>query len=468
MNRVGHHVRDARNVLMVNGAQTGGGAGRVGELLAQAHRRAGVETRAFVRGTIGDDARTMRAGHWREAALAHRMAGLGFAEIAHLSSFLWRCRDAYASADLLHLHNLHGEFLSIAALPLWGFDKPIVWTLHDFWALTGNCATPRSCDRWRRGCGRCPLRGVYPMTRVDRSYFYRMIKPRLIAAAGPILVTPSRWLAECVAEVPLLRGLPTRVIRNPIDTADFSPCDAPQAVREQFGLRRDGATIVMAGSNWGEAFKGAAHAIEALRQAASHLPGVQLLIVGRDGRRVLRESGVGGRELPYAGDRGTLARAYGCADVCLFPSLAENYPLTTLEAMACGTPVVAYSLGGIPEQIEHGRTGMLACENDVGELAAGLTSLLRDAPRAKRMGAAARAFVLKTNNVEHIAGEYRRCYREAIGLWYRRRSRRDPRLARGRMAHWIARRMGWETAPPRAQPSQAVPYRPLPVLGGVG
>ena len=138
------------NVLMVNTAQTGGGAARAGQLLASGLRSTGSCVSAFVAGSRAGDPHCLLAGHWRETAVARRLSRWGFPELGHLSSFLWRCRREYAAADVLHFHNRHGDYLSIAALPLWGFDKPAVWTLHDLWLISGNCAYPYTCPRWTR------------------------------------------------------------------------------------------------------------------------------------------------------------------------------------------------------------------------------------------------------------------------------------------------------------------------------
>jgi len=432
------------NVLVVNTAGTGGGAARVSELLTQGLRRTGTRVSLLAGGSLAEDPHAALAGHWHERRPAIWLARRGFPELGHPSSFLWRCREEYASADVLHLHNLHGDYLSIAALPLWGFDKPVVWTLHDLWLVTGNCAYPYTCPRWTRSCGRCRQLGVYPMSAVDRSHLYRRLKPWLIAAARPILVAPSRWLAAHVRRVPELAGLPLRVIPYPIACEVFSPTSDRPAARRSFGLAHAAPTVILGGYDWSDARKGGPDAIAALRRASARVPGLQLLVIGADSDHVLQRSGVLGRAVPFLREREALARAYGCADVCLLPSRAENYPLTVLEAMACGTPVVAYDVGGVPEQIAPGRTGLLARDGHPDELAAGLVRVLTDTRVARRMGAAAREFVVDTCSVEAVVERYRRTYADAIRTWCRRRARGDPRFDRGRVARWVARRLGWE------------------------
>jgi glycosyltransferase involved in cell wall biosynthesis len=450
--------RAALNVLMVNTHQSGGGAGQFGGLLAGVLRAAGDHVSAFVRTPRRDEHDAQPAGSWRETRLALWLQRHGLSDLGHFSSLLWRLRSQYAAADVLHLHNLHGGYVSIAALPLWGFDKPVVWTLHDFWPLTGGCAAPQQCTRWRQACGRCSQAGVYPVGHVDRTRLYRQLKPRLIAAAHARLVTPSRWLLERVGELPALRRLPQRVIRPPIDCETFAPRDDTAAVRRQFGLAPDCFTVIVSGNNWSDRSKGAEDAVAALRAAGAAVRRLQVLVVGRDGDRVLTPSGVPGQVLPFIAQRERLAAAYACADVCLFPSRAENYPLTVLESLACGTPVVAYAVGGVPEQIEHLLTGYVAWNGQSVELARGLVLLAREGRRARAMGLRGREFVRRTSAPGDVAEQYRDEYRRAIASWCRRRGRASPRYTPGRWARGIAQRLGWETcaAPQTSRPAPRI------------
>lgn len=442
------------NVLMVNTHQTGGGAGRVGELLAERLRAGGDRVSAFVRDARRGDAHNRRAGTWRETRLAAWLAEWGISDLGHVSSFLWRLRAEYAGADVLHLHNLHGEFVSIAALPLWGFDKPIVWTLHDLWPLSGNCAAAGACGRWRESCGRCPQVGVYPTGNVDRSRFYRWLKPRLIAAARPHIVTPSHWLFERVGELPQLRGLPRRVIRSPIDCDVFAPRDDVAALRRGFGLAADRFTVVLSGNNWADGLKGGDDAVAALRAAGAAVRGLQVLVIGRQSERTLSLTRLPGRALPFLRRREQLADGYACADACLFPSRAENYPLTVLESQACGTPVVAYEVGGIPEQIEHLKTGYLARDDRPEELACGLVLLAKNRALGPALGQRGRAAVVRTCSPAVVVDQYRDEYQRAFRAWCRRRGRAWPRYGLAPWKQMLARRLGWD-APVEPPPSRA-------------
>ncbi len=434
---------EALRVLMINAYHTGGGAGRFSQQLATWLRAEGCDVRAYARANPAGDPACHRGSHWRLDSFAARLAAAGLPELGQVGSLLWRCRPEFAEADVLHWQNLHGEYLSLLALPLWGRDKPIVWTLHDMWPLTGNCATPLGCQRWRRACGHCPLAGVYPMSPVDRSRFYRWLKPRLIAAARPRLVTPSRWLADRVAAVPQLARLPVRVIPHAVDTVTFNLGTSRGDARRRWGLNPDRLTVVMAGANWSDPKKGGAEGLAAVRACAARVTGLQLLIVGAGADRLLCRSGVSGAAVPFVDRRADLALAYRAGDVCLFPSRAENYPLTVLEAQACGTPVVAFNVGGVAEQVVDGVTGRLVDDGAVGALTAALRSVL-ESSEATGMPVAARAWVERHASPAIVTRAYLEEYQAAIAAWRRRHPGRAIRWRRGPLARAIAARLGWE------------------------
>lgn len=436
---------------MINTVQSGGGAGRAGESLADWLRADGDNVMSLVGPDGARDRNARHAAHWRTTRLAGALSRRGFTDLGELSSLAWRCLDEYAAADVIHLHNLHGDYTSLLALPLWGRDKPLVWTLHDFWPLTGNCATPVGCTRWLRACGRCPMSGTYPMNGSDRSRFYRRIKPLLISAAAPVLVAPSRFLADAVRRHAQLSKLPLEIVPHAVDLETFRPVADRAAVRRCFGLRADAPTVVMVGNTWRNPLKGGTQAALALRRVATVVRDLQVLVVGQRSDKYLASARLPGRALPFVDDRRMLADAYAAADVCLFPSLAENYPLTPLESMAAGTPVCAFAVGGIPEQIISGETGLLAAQADIDALAGNLIHVLRNPPFAHRAGAAARAWVEANASPSETVARYRFAYHRAIDAWRCRRGKRSPRWSRGPLARGVARALGWEPVATRPQ-----------------
>ena len=241
--------------------------------------------------------------------------------------------------DVIHLHNIHGYYLHYPTLFDWlrGSGCPVVWTLHDCWPLTGHCAFFRNCERWRSGCHKCPLLRTYPASLLaDRSKANHKLKRNTFAKLQRCTIVPvSDWLDK-VAGQSLLGHYPRRVIRNGIDLGIFRPC-APKPPS-------DSPLVLGVASHWDER-KGLKD-FRALRQM---LPAHwRMRLIGLDSRQRKRLSpdieGLG-----RINSAAELARHYSEATVFVNPTQAEGDPLTKMEALACGTPVVTYDSGGAAE-----------------------------------------------------------------------------------------------------------------------
>ena len=97
------------------------------------------------------------------------------------------------NADIIHLHNLHGNFFSFSILPNLSKMAPLVWTLHDTWALTGHCSYTYDCERWQSGCGRCPNLGEYPKISLDTTALLWRKKHQSYRNSRITLAAPSEW-----------------------------------------------------------------------------------------------------------------------------------------------------------------------------------------------------------------------------------------------------------------------------------
>lgn len=441
-------------VLMVNYHQAGGGAGRAGAQLAHALRDRGFGVVSYVKDNIDRDPTCRTSRFWRERALEPLARRVGLPDLLHLSTLLWGVRRDFASADLLHLHNLHGDYVSLAALPVWSWAKPMVWTLHDQWITTGGCPYPDTCDRWLRQCGSCPERNTYPMDGVDYSRLYRLLKPQWIAAAQPVIVTPSRWLADQVGRLPEYRRVPRRVVNYAVDLETFTPQStrARRSIRTQLGLDPTRPTVLLVAHMLSDVRKGTRLAIGALQGASKSIDNLQVLVIGNGYQEVLRDlasdgcdtlAAVGHR---YISDRDLLSGAYAASDLTLVPSLADNFPLVVQESLAAGTPVVAFPVGGIAEQVQHGRTGYLATIGDVADLARGVVQVLKPRER-NRLRQSARDHAEQHWSEETMCRSYRAIYAEAFARWRRRRGGAHPRSTQSSLARALERWMGW-TLPP--------------------
>jgi glycosyltransferase involved in cell wall biosynthesis len=156
--------------------------------------------------------------------------------------------------DFVHIHNMHGGYIDFNFLMHIKNDIPIIITLHDCWLLTGHCAHPLDCIKWKNKCNKCPHLDTYPPIKRDMTAFNFWRKQRILQKVKPVLVSPSKWLAKMIKESPLTTNMQCIVIPNGIDTSKF--CDKDQiGARKALGLPEDKFIIAYAAngglnSNW--------------------------------------------------------------------------------------------------------------------------------------------------------------------------------------------------------------------------
>ncbi len=308
---------------------------------------------------------------------------------------------------LLHIHATQDwPALLEAAL---GHAGPVVVTAHDFSLLTGGCVYPLSCDRLEAGCpDPCPR--AFPDAQAHRR---RMAS--LVGALAPVLVSPSGWLARRLRAA--WPELAVRVVPNgvpvPVQLGDKAEA------RSRLGIRRSArVALYVAHGGSGASYKGGARIRSQLAAVAAAVPGALGVIAG--GGELRREENL--LCLPYL-DGEMLEALYRAADVMVYPSLADNHPLVVLEAMAHGLAVAAYAVGGIPEQLTHGATGLLLPPGDEDGLIRAVSSLLADNAAAQHMGERAREKALRHFGEQRMARDYAQVHAHA------RENRADPRAA---------------------------------------
>ena len=294
--------------------------------------------------------------------------------------------------DVVHLHNLHGGYFDLRALPALATAVPLVATLHDAWLLTGHCAHPLDSDKWRSGCGDCPHLDTYPPLRRDGTAYNVRRKSEIYERLELAVVTPCAWLMTMVDDSVLAPAVTTRrVIPYGVDLDLFRPDLAgetrpavisaghPLIVFAAQGGRanrfKDFDLLVAALTRLGKAIRTPVTAVALGAEAAEQQLGLVTL-----------------RSVPPVGGD-DVARWLRAADVYVHPARADTFPLAILEALACGTPVVATRVGGIPEQVRalgevDDPTGALVDCGDDEALAETLRRLLEDRDLRLRLGEA--------------------------------------------------------------------------------
>lgn len=382
-------------VTIINSAEYAGGAETVSRLLKDGLRSKGHDASLWVgRSTqkqAGESVRTIPTTE-EDVRRAQKFARKGFFSLGLPSSRRFVDRKLN-DVDIVHLHNLHGHYFSIDDTPALSRKAPLVWTLHDCYALTGGCAFPGDCDRWMANCGECPSLGQYPMvTSYDRTRRMLGVKRKHFAQVEASIVVPSKHLARAVHSSGMFPRCDVLEIPYGVDTQTFKP--GRKMARQTLGIDPSAAVVMVAAQGLDDPRKGIAFAIKALQDLRQK---TTVILVGSDSNQTV-QSKLQMHDIVspgYISDPARMAQCYAAADLFLFTSVAENFPCSIMESMSCGTPVLAYAIPGVDEQIANASTGYVADPNDHESFSRILANVLSDPRILQATGKAAR---LKANS----------------------------------------------------------------------
>lgn len=330
---------------------------------------------------------------------------MGYAPFDAVSPFL-----SDASFDVIHLHWVNGGFFDIATLK--HIKTPMVWLLHDSWAFTGGCHIPFGCVRYKTGCYDCPE--LDERTRIDVARWVFQRKNQCYPKSMHI-VAPSRWMADAAQSSTLFSKYDIRVIPNGVDIQKYRPMNKRMA-RDILGVSQDCKLILFgamsATSDWNKGFDLLFEALGRLRDNVNFA--VQIVVFGSEKPSVPPDFGMPATYTGRLYDDVSLTLLYNAADVMVVPSRSENFPNVCLESMASGTPVVAFAIGGLLDQIKHKRNGYLARPYDVDDFANGIRWVLEDEERLCDLRYAARKRVETMFDLKAIVQRYNELYEEII------------------------------------------------------
>lgn len=413
------------NVVLVNQTDIFGGAARAANRLHRTLQTKSVHSSMLVRVRSGDD-ETIHVAKQdfllrlcntvKERISSRRWEGFTASEQFFHSTANFSCGMLEALQivphDIVHLHWLGSDTLTIEEIGQ--IKKPIIWTLHDMWAFCGaeHFTHGDSGARFRVGYYKDNRPNSETGPDMNRWVWERKRKAWVVPMT---IVCPSQWLAECAKDSALFSGWPVHCIPNPLDIQRWRPHSKVHS-RELLGLSGDGQ-IILFGADGGE--KDLRKGGDLLRNAliTLHKNGVrnlQLVIFGQSAPKVQSEFPFPVTYLGRLHDDVSLVAAYSAADVMIVPSRQENLPQTAIEAHACGIPVVAFNIGGLPDIIEHQKTGYVARPFEIVDLADGIAWVLADEQRLRVLGATARESAVRKYAEPVIAKAYCELYEQVL------------------------------------------------------
>ena len=319
------------------------------------------------------------------------------------------------TVDIIHLHWINGGYLSLNSIKkLKQLNKPIVWTLHDMWAFTGGCHYSLECRKFETECNNCPSLKNAGMTDMSNKIFRNK---DFFDGINLTVATCSNWLKLEAEKSHLLRNKRIVNIPNTLDTNLYIPTDVRTA-REKFSLQKDKIYILFGSMNIIDERKGFKYLLDSMKKLASESDNtnelIEIIIFGKANEKILDSIPFNKHYFGNFKSEEDIISAYNAADIFIAPSLQDNLPNTVLESLSCGTPVVAYNVGGLPDMIDHLNNGYLAEANSVEGLTNGIKWYLNNRTSDDSLKVNARQKVLTNFTQEIVAEKYIELYTSLI------------------------------------------------------
>jgi glycosyltransferase involved in cell wall biosynthesis len=403
------------NILQFNTSDIQGGAAIAGYRLHSSLRSLGHDSRLMVRNRSLALPEIMEIKRSSMVSFIARnstkLIGLNYAGILGTASI--SKHPFFTQSDILNFHNLHGGYFNYLSIPSLTKKMPAVWTLHDMWSFTGHCTYSYDCDRWKTGCGSCPYPGEYPKIYFDNTRLEWRLKNRAYTNSNLHIVAPSKWLCD-LAKGSMLNRFSVSHIPYGLDLDIYKPLDWEEC-RSRLGIPKNKKVLLFSAFNVEDRRKGGDLLYKALEKIPSSLKNDLCLLVIGEGRKVSPLiDGMDLINLGFIEDDGAKAVVYSSADLLVFPTRADNLPLVLQESMACGTPMVSFNVGGVPELVRPGLTGYLAEPEDPDSLVKGIVQLLEDDNLRNKMSESCRSIALAEYPLEKQARSYIKLYESIL------------------------------------------------------
>jgi glycosyltransferase involved in cell wall biosynthesis len=310
--------------------------------------------------------------------------------------------------DVIHLHTVADWF----NVPNWLETLPkqvrVVISLHDMWHFTGGCFLYRGCQHFTGTCVPCPILKS-PFNRVLAKDEQRR-KLQVYRDRRVQFVANSEWLANLADRSTIVQGCGHSIVVPPgIETEVFKPMDKAQC-RAEFGIPPDAFVIATGAASLTDANKNIPWLLVQLAQLPE-LDGVVVVLAGAGSVDVPVNLNV--RLTGILADRARRAMFFNAADVFVSASLMETYGLTLIEAMSCGTPVVAFRTGGVPEAVSED-AGILCELPDAVSLKTAIQKLRRSKGIRDALGNAGTKLVAARNSKSHFGAAFARLYETCL------------------------------------------------------
>ncbi|WP_150466453.1 glycosyltransferase family 4 protein [Francisella sp. SYW-9] len=410
-------------ILIVNYTDIYGGAGKAAYRLHQSLLDIGIDSQMLVMNKRGDDYTVLAPESNLEKLSAFFKPRVEQALIK--KRYKNKLKEVFSSAnissknlvkkinsinpDIVHLHWINGAMLKVEDIAK--IKASIVWSLHDMWAFTGGCHYTNGCENYIKGCGNCPILSSDNRKDLSNKTFKR--KQRVYQHKSMTIIGLSQWLNKTASESPLLKEQEHKNLPNPINTQSYKQFDK-YISRQLWNLPSNKKLILFgAMSATSDPRKGFEELNLALKEMLETSNNIELVIVGSSKPKNPPQFNFKTHYLGILSDDVSLATLYSAVDVAVVPSKQENLSNMIMENLSCGTPIVAFDIGGNSDMIEHKSNGYLAKAFDSHDLANGIEWVLNN-EGYDNLCKNARAKVLNEFDNRIVVKKYIRLYQEVL------------------------------------------------------
>lgn len=411
----------ALNVLHLSTSDIDNGGARAAYRLHQGLRSLGCHSQMLVRAKFSADD-TVVAEKSPLTKLAPPISGLPLRLYSNRSNGMFSPQwmpDVFANRikrdnpDIINIHWVCNGFLQIETLAK--VRRPLVWTLHDMWTLTGGCHYNEYCDKYQESCGSCPQ--LHSDRAWDLSRWIWQRKANAWQNVNLTLVATSSWMADCARSSSLFKNSRIELIPLGLDTEKYKPHDKRFA-REVLGLPQEKHLVLFGAIGGTSDRRKGFHLLLPALQRLSHSgwkDQLELVVFGSSQSEQPIDLGFKSHSVGRLNDDLSLALVYSAADVMIVPSVQEAFGQTASEAMSCGTPVVAFNATGLKDIVDHKQNGYLAFPFNIEDLAKGIAWVLEDNERLQTLRLNAREKGIREFSDKIQAHRYISLYEEILG-----------------------------------------------------
>jgi len=347
-----------------------GGAGIYAMRLSEALRDAGIESCVLTEDQIRTDdggqpctgelvpvsGGLARFGTRVVRSMSHRLTSAPFQSLMGVE--LYAGEKMPQQGDIIHLHGLTGWMGLRGLNTLIPEGSPVFWTTHDLWPLSGGCILYSGCDGYQNDCGRCPIlsTGVKGWAKLELK-----LKEKLIRGKNIQPIANSGWMASHVEHSRVFNGVKKVPVIPPIVDPTYFLADIKD-IRRQLQIALGKKVISLGARAVTDRYKGIPEFLNALAERPELAEQCVVLLFGEGELKI--PDGLDVRALGRLSTAEELAQVYSSSDVFVSPSKMETFGMALAEAQACGTPVVAFDVGGVSDAVSDECAEYLVPEGD--------------------------------------------------------------------------------------------------------